>query len=63
MFLAALIDEGKELGEKFLGSHETIAKGAPHGEIVGKCLTQDVHAASPGQGRAIVRRASRLTLA
>ena len=59
MFFAPILDEGEELSEELLGANEPVAKGAPHGQIIGQGLTEDVHAASPGQERAIVRKVSR----
>ena len=63
MFFATMLDESEELSEELLGSSELVTKGATHGQIIGEGLTEDVHATSPGQGRAIVRKASRSTLA
>jgi hypothetical protein len=60
---ATILDVSEELGEEFLGSYKLVAEGATYGQIVSKGLAEGVHATPPGQGRAIVRRASRLTLA
>ena len=46
-----------------VGPSKPVAEGAPHGQIIGEGLTEEVHAASPGQGRAIIRKVSRSTLA
>ena len=58
-----MFDEGEELSEELLGPGEPEAKGAPNCQVIGEGLTEDVHAASPGQRRAIVRKVSRSTLA
>jgi hypothetical protein len=63
MLFATILDEGKELSEELLGPSKPVAKGAPYGQVIGEGLTEDVHAASPGQVRAIVRKVSRSTLA
>jgi hypothetical protein len=63
MLFATILDEGEELSEELLGPSKRVAKGAPHGQVIGEGLTEDVHAASPSQGRAIVRKVSRSTLA
>jgi hypothetical protein len=63
MLFATILDEGEELGQEFFGPSEPVAKGAPHGQVIGEGLAKDVHAASPGQRRAIVRKVSRSTLA
>src|SRR5262245_56678446 len=60
---ATMFDEGKELSQELLGTSEPVTKGAPHGQVISEGLTEDVHAASPGQGRAIIRKASWSTLA
>jgi hypothetical protein len=63
MLFATMLDEGEELSQELLGTIEPVTKGAPHGQVIGEGLTEEVHAASPGQGRAIVRKVSRSTLA
>ncbi len=63
MLFATILDEGEELSEELLGSSKPVTEDAPHGQVIGEGLTEDVHAASPGQGRAIVRKVSRSTLA
>ena len=64
MLFATMFDEGEELSEELLGPGEPVTKGAPNCLIIGEGLTEgDVHAASPGQRRAIVRKVSRSTLA
>lgn len=63
MLFATILDEGEELSEEFLCPSKPVAKSAPHGQVIGEGLAEDVHAASPGQGRAIVRKVSRSTLA
>jgi hypothetical protein len=60
---AAILDVGEELNEELPGSDKFVAEDATHGQIVGKGLAGGAHATSPGQGRAIVRKASWLTLA
>jgi hypothetical protein len=60
---ATILDVVEELSEQLLGSNKLVAKDATHGQIVGKGLAESAHRTSPGQGRAIVRRASRSTLA
>jgi hypothetical protein len=63
MLFATMLDEGEELSQELLGTSEPVTKGAPHGQVISEGLTEDVHAASPGQGRAIIRKVSRSTLA
>ena len=63
MIFAAILDEGEKLTEEFLGSIELKAEGAANRKIVCESLAESIHATSPGQGRAIDRRASRSTLA
>ena len=63
MHLAAFLGEGDELAEKPLGLVQLVAEGAPHGQIIGKGLTQVAHRSPSDQGRAIRRRLSRSTLA
>jgi hypothetical protein len=58
-----ILDVGEELTEELLGSDKPVAEDTTHGQIVGKGLAKGAHATSPGQGRAIVRKASWLTLA
>jgi len=58
-----ILDVGEELTEELLRSDELVAEDTTHGQIVGKGLAEGAHATSPGQGRAIVRKASWLTLA
>src|SRR5664279_423180 len=61
--LATILDVSQELSEELLGSNKLVAEDATYGQIVGKGLAEGVHATSPGQGRAIVRRALLSTLA
>src|SRR6201996_992497 len=61
--LATIFDVGEELSEELLGSNKLVAEDTTHGQIVGKGLAERAHATSPGQGRAIARKASWLTLA
>jgi hypothetical protein len=63
MLFATMLDEGEELSQELLGTIEPVTKGSPHGQVISEGLTEDVHAASPGQGRAIIRKVSRSTLA
>jgi len=58
-----LLDVCEELREELLGSNEPVTEDASYSQIVGQGLAESGHATAPGQGRAIVRRASRLTLA
>ena len=60
---ATILDVGEELSEELLGSSKLVAEDATHGQVVGEGLAERVHATSPGQGRAIVRKASWSTLA
>jgi hypothetical protein len=60
---ATILDVSEELTEELLRSDELVAEDMAHGQIVGKGLAESAHGTSPGQGRAIVRRASRSTLA
>ena len=60
---ATTLDVGEELSEELLRSDKLVAEDTTHGQIVGKGLAEGAHATSPGQGRAIVRKASWLTLA
>jgi alkanesulfonate monooxygenase SsuD/methylene tetrahydromethanopterin reductase-like flavin-dependent oxidoreductase (luciferase family) len=61
MIFATILDEGEKLTEELLGSIELKAEGAANRKIVCESLAESVHATSPGQGRAIDRRASRLS--
>lgn len=63
MVFALRLEVGEELGKKLLGPNKRVAEGATHGQVIGQGLAKGAHATSPGQGRAIVRRASRSTLA
>ena len=63
MVFATILDVSKELGEELLRSDKLLAEDTTYGQIVGKGLAEGAHATSPGQGRAIVRKASWLTLA
>jgi hypothetical protein len=63
MLFTAFFEEGKELGEELFGSIELKAEGTANHKVVGESLAQCVHATSPGQGRAIDRKASRSTFA
>jgi hypothetical protein len=63
MAFAMILEVGEELCKELLGSIEPVAENATHGQIVDEGLAKSVHAASPGQGREIVRSASRSTLA
>jgi hypothetical protein len=63
MVFATILDEGEKLTEQFLGSIELKAEGAANRKIVSESFAESVHATSPGQWRAIDRRASRSTLA
>jgi hypothetical protein len=63
MVFAAILDEGEKLPEELLGSIELKAEGAANHKVVCESLAESVHATTPGQGRAIDRRASRSTLA
>jgi hypothetical protein len=58
-----LLDVYEELREELLGSNKPVTEDASYGQIVGQGLAESGHATAPGQGQAIVRRASRLTLA
>jgi hypothetical protein len=60
---ALCLEVGEELVKELLRPSKRVSEGATHGQVVGQGLTKRAHAASPGQGRAIVRRASRSTLA
>jgi hypothetical protein len=63
MVFATILDVSKELSEELLRSDKLVAEDTTYGQIVGKGLAEGAHATSPGQGRAIVRKASWLTLA
>ena len=61
--LSQILQIRQELSEELLGSLELVAKGTAHGQVVDEDFAEGAHATPPGQGRAIVRRASRSTLA
>jgi hypothetical protein len=63
MPFTSFLDEGKELGEELLGSIELKAEGTANHKVIGESVAERVHATSPGQRRAIDRKASRSTLA
>lgn len=63
MVFAAIFDEGDELTEQSFGLVQLSTKGALHGQLVGKGLPKGAHCTSPGQGRAIMRKLSRSSLA
>jgi hypothetical protein len=54
----AILDESQELSEKLLGPSKLVAEGATHVQVVVEGLAEDDHGMSPGQRRAMVRRAS-----
>ena len=42
MLFATILDEGEELNEELLGPSKPVAKGAPHGQVIGEGLTEEV---------------------
>jgi hypothetical protein len=40
MLFATILDEGEELSEELLGPSKPVAKGAPHGQVIGEGLTE-----------------------
>jgi hypothetical protein len=62
MLFATVLDECEELSE-LLGSDKPVADGAPHREVVGECLARAFMRRLPEEGRVIVRKALRSSLA
>ena len=63
VILVAILDERQELSEEFLRPCKLVTESAAHAQVVVEGLAEDDHRMSPGQWRAMVRRASRSTLA
>jgi len=61
--LTAILEVGEELSKELFSSSKLVPERATHGQVVDESLAESVHGTSPGQERAIVRRASRSAFA
>jgi hypothetical protein len=57
------VEERHKLEQDATGGPQSVAEGAPHGEILVSGLSERGHSAPPGQATASVRNAARSILA